>query len=147
MSMSTSGWEPRIIGFLCNWCSYAGADKAGAAQTPFAPNMHIVRVMCSGRVDPQHVLASFSKGADGVMVLACHTGDCHYKEGNYRAAQRMAMLEPMLAQLGVDARRVRFDFVSAGEGEKYAKLVNEMVETLKELGPLTFSSAAGRAAH
>ena len=133
--MSTD-FEPRIIGFLCNWCSYAGADKAGSAQVPFAPNVHIIRVMCSGRVDPQFILTAFAKGADGVLVLACHPGDCHYKEGNYRAAQRMRILEPMLAQMGIDRRRIRFDYVSAAEGEKYVHVIEEMVGTIRALGPL-----------
>lgn len=128
--------EPKIVAFLCNWCSYAGADKAGAAQLSYPPNVRIVRVMCSGRVDPEFVLQAYKMGADGVMILACHPGDCHYKEGNYRAAGRHRLLLELLAQFGVPAERCRFDYVSAGEGEKFARVITEMVEALKALGPL-----------
>ena len=128
---------PKIVGFLCNWCSYAGADKAGASQTPYPPNVHVIRVMCSGRVDPQFVLDAFRLGADGVLVLACHAGDCHYKEGNYRATERHRILLRLLAQFGVAPQRCRFDYVSAAEGEKFVRLVNEMVETVQALGPLS----------
>jgi len=127
--------EPRIIGFLCNWCAYAGADKAGVMQEPFPANVHIVRVMCSGRVDPQLVMRAFAAGADGVLVLACHPGDCHYKEGNRKAAGRQALLNRTLAQLGIAGVRCRFDYVSAAEGEKYRRVISEMVTDLKELGP------------
>jgi F420-non-reducing hydrogenase iron-sulfur subunit len=130
-------FEPRIVGFLCNWCSYAGADKAGAAQTPFPPNISVIRVMCSGRVDPQFVLQAFRRGADGVLILACHPGDCHYKEGNYRAVQRHRILLRLLEQFGIEAQRCRFDYVSAGEGEKFVRVVTEMVETIKAAGPCT----------
>lgn len=136
MSGRPAGFEPRIVGFLCNWCSYAGADKAGAAQTPYPPNVGIVRVMCSGRVDPQFVLAAFAQGADGVLVLACHPGDCHYKEGNFRALTRQFLLRRLLAQFGIPQERCRFDFVSAGEGEKFVRIIAEMVDTLRGLGPL-----------
>lgn len=135
MSQNES-FEPKIVGFLCNWCSYAGADKAGASQIEYPPNVRIVRVMCSGRVDPQMVLAAFGKGADGVLILACHPGDCHYKEGNYRATQRHRLLVNLLGQFGIEEARCRFDYVSAGEGEKFAAVVREMVEELRALGPL-----------
>lgn len=134
---ATGGFEPKIIGFLCNWCSYAGADKAGSAQTPYPPNVSVVRVMCSGRVDPQFIMTSFSKGADGVIILACHPGDCHYKEGNYRAAQRYSMLSRMLKQFGIEETRCRFDYVSAGEGDKFVRVITEMVEEVRVLGPLS----------
>lgn len=130
------GFEPKIIAFLCNWCSYAGADKAGGAQVPYPPNVQIIRVMCSGRVDPQFILSAYTMGADGVMILACHPGDCHYKEGNYRALNRHSMLNLMLEQLGIEKERCRFDFVSAGEGEKFHRIVSEMVTVVKNLGPL-----------
>lgn len=130
-----SAFEPRIIGFLCNWCAYAGADKAGVLQEPFAANVHIVRVMCSGRVDPRLVMRAFAAGADGVLVLACHTGDCHYKEGNRRAAGRLALLDRLLSQMGIAASRCRFDYVSAAEGEKYRRVIDDMVNELKRLGP------------
>ncbi|MFO0553189.1 MAG: hydrogenase iron-sulfur subunit [Polyangiaceae bacterium] len=131
-----SEFEPKIVGFLCNWCSYAGADRAGANQTPIPPNMHVIRVMCSGRVDPQFIFAAFAKGADGVMVLGCHPGDCHYKEGNYRAAQRSRLVKRMLAEMRIEPERLTFDYVSAADNEKYVRLVREMVERLRALGPL-----------
>jgi F420-non-reducing hydrogenase iron-sulfur subunit len=129
-------FEPRIIGFLCNWCSYAGADKAGSAQLFYPPNVSVIRVMCSGRVEPQFVLGAFRRGADGVLILACHPGDCHYKEGTYRATQRHRMMLRLLRQFGIEEARCRFDYVSAAEGEKFARVLTEMVETVRELGPL-----------
>jgi F420-non-reducing hydrogenase iron-sulfur subunit len=134
-----SGFEPKIVGFLCNWCSYAGADKAGAMQKPYPPNLRVVRVMCSGRVEPEFVMEAFRDGADGVVIMACHPGDCHYKEGNYRALNRHRMLERLLGQMGIEKERVRMEFVSAGEGEKFVGLVSKMVEALKGLGPLDMS--------
>lgn len=132
---SVDTFEPRIVGFLCTWCSYAGADKAGG-ETAYPPNVSVVRVMCTGRIDAQFVMKAFEKGADGVIILACHPGDCHYKEGNYRAVQRFGMLSRLLRQLGVEEKRCRFDFVSAGEGDKFAGVVTEMVEEVRALGPL-----------
>lgn len=129
-------FEPKIIGFLCNWCSYAGADKAGGMQEIYPPNVQVIRVMCSGRVDPQFVLSAFEKGADGVIILACHPGDCHYKEGNCRALQRHSMLNLMLVQLGIEKERCRLDYVSAGEGEKFSRVIRETVEAVRLLGPL-----------
>ncbi|KAF0221565.1 MAG: hydrogenase iron-sulfur subunit [Geobacteraceae bacterium] len=133
----TAGFEPKIVGFLCNWCSYAGADKAGTAQTPYPPNVHVVKVMCSGRVDPQFVMEAYENGADGVIILACHPGDCHYKEGNYRAVQRNRILKQLLSQFGIEEERCRLDYVSAGEGEKFVRVITEMVESVKRLGPLS----------
>ena len=129
-------FEPKIVGFLCNWCSYAGADKAGAAQMSYPPNVRIIRVMCSGRVDAQFVLQAYRDGADGVLILACHAGDCHYQEGNYRATQRHRMLVQLLAQFGIEEARCRFDYVSAGEGEKFVRVVSETVAAVRALGPL-----------
>jgi F420-non-reducing hydrogenase iron-sulfur subunit len=137
-------FEPKIVGFLCNWCSYAGADKAGVAQTPYPPNVRIIRVMCSGRVDPQFVLQALQDGADGVLILACHAGDCHYDEGNYRATQRHRMLLRLLRQFGVEEERCRFDYVSAGEGDKFVQVVTDFVETIKTCGP--FHRLPGEAA-
>ena len=129
-------FEPKIIGFLCNWCSYAGADKAGAAQTTYPPNVHIVRIMCTGRMDPQFVLKAFDEGADGVIILGCHPGDCHYKEQNFRMIQRQEFFLSLLRSLGVEEERCRLDFVSASEGERFAQVITEMVETTRRLGPL-----------
>ena len=134
--MNTTTFEPKIVAFLCNWCSYAGADKAGAAQIPYPANVRVIRVMCSGRVDPQFVLEGFHMGADGVMVLACHGGDCHYKEGNYRATQRHFFLQKLLGQFGIEPERCRFDYVSASEDEKFVRVVTEMVDQVRQLGPL-----------
>ena len=137
----TPTFEPKIIGFLCNWCSYAGADKAGTAQLSCPPNVRIIRVMCSGRVDPQHVLQAYHHGADGVLILACHPGDCHYKEGNYRATQRNRILLKLLKQFGIEEKRCRFDYVSAGEGERFVQVASEMVESVRKLGPLAAQPA------
>jgi F420-non-reducing hydrogenase iron-sulfur subunit len=138
---NSTKFEPKIIGFLCNWCSYAGADKAGSAQNPYPPNVNVIRVMCSGRVDPQFILKAFAEGADGVITLACHPGDCHYKEGNYKAFQRHILLNKLLIDLGIDQRRCNFDYVSAGEGEKYVKVITNMVDLIKRLGPLNVKSS------
>lgn len=128
-------FEPRIVGFLCNWCSYAGADKAGGAQMPCAANVRIVRIMCTGRMDPQFVVKAFHEGADGVLVLGCHPGDCHYKEQNYRMIQRHRMFLRLLEESGIERDRCRLDFVSAAEGEKFQRVLDEMVATLRALGP------------
>jgi len=128
-------YEPRIVGFLCNWCSYAGADKAGAAQLPYPANFRAVRVMCSGRVDPQFVLAAFEQGADGVLVLACHPGDCHNKEQNYRAVARHQLMSRLLTARGIDPRRYRFGFISAAQAQEFADVVTEMTQEVRRLGP------------
>ncbi len=128
-------FEPAIVAFLCNWCSYAGADKAGAAQLAYPANVRSVRVMCSGRVDPGFVLTAFEQGADGVIILACHPGDCHYKEQNYRAVARHRLLLRLLTARGIDERRCRFGFVSAAEAEEFAATAREMTEVLRALGP------------
>jgi F420-non-reducing hydrogenase iron-sulfur subunit len=128
-------FEPKIVGFLCNWCSYQGADLAGTSRMKSATNMRAVRVMCSGRVDPQLVLKAFQLGADGVLILGCHPGDCHYAEGNYKAARRVALLKNVLAQFNIEDERVRLDWVSASEGDRFTKIVNEMTAKVKYLGP------------
>ena len=128
-------WEPKIVGFLCNWCSYRGADLAGTTRLKFAPNVKVIRVPCSTRVEPTFVLKAFQSGADGVIILGCHPGDCHYSEGNYKTMRRLPLLKKMLAQFGVEDARVRLDWVSASEGEKYAKIVNDMTEAVRSLGP------------
>lgn len=131
--------EPIIVSFLCNWCSYEGADKAGGARLNYPANIRIVRVMCSGRVDPEFVIQALKEGASGVLILGCHPGDCHYKRGNYKALRRAHLLKKTLKQLGIEEERVRLDWVAAGEGERFAKVANEMAETMKNLGPLELS--------
>lgn len=134
-SAAGAGFEPRILAFLCNWCSYAGADKAGASQLPYPANLHALRFMCTGRMDPQFVVKAFDEGADGVLILGCHPGDCHYKEQNYRAIQRHRLLQRLLKDTGIDPERARLEFVSAAEGEKFARVANETVEAVRALGP------------
>jgi F420-non-reducing hydrogenase iron-sulfur subunit len=128
-------FEPRIVGFLCNWCSYSGADLAGTSRLKYPPNVDIIRVMCSGRVDPQFVLKAFQQGADGVLICGCHPGDCHYAEGNYKAGRRIPLLKRMLSQLGIEEERLRLEWVSASEGERFAAVVNDMTEKVRKLGP------------
>ena len=135
-------FEPRIVGFCCNWCSYTGADLAGTSRMKYPPNVRVVRVMCSGRVAPELVLKAFSQGADGVLVLGCHIGDCHYQSGNHRAKKRMAVLADMLGYLGMDRRRFRLEWVSAGEGARFAQVVGEFTRQISELGPEKRWSAA-----
>lgn len=131
--------EPTIVSFLCNWCSYEGADKAGGARLNYPANIRIVRVMCSGRVDPELVIQALKEGASGVLILGCHPGDCHYKKGNYKALRRAYLLKKTLKQLGIEEERIRLDWVAAGEGERFAEIANEMAETMKNLGPLELS--------
>jgi F420-non-reducing hydrogenase iron-sulfur subunit len=132
----TTSFEPKIIGFLCNWCSYEGADAAGRARKAYPANLRVVRVMCSGRVDPQFILEAFKEGADGVMILGCHPGDCHYKEGNIQTLKRYHVLKRVLSTLGIEEDRLRLDWISAGEGDKFVQVVSEMTERMRQLGPL-----------
>lgn len=141
-----SAFEPKIVAFLCNFCSYAGADSAGAQHREVPPEVRVVRVMCTGRVDPQFVLEAYRAGADGVMVLGCHPGDCHYKTGNYNALRRMTMLHELLAQFGVARERFLMDFVSAAEGEKFSTLTAEFTGRVRALGPLALGSPASEVA-
>ncbi|MGD0266030.1 MAG: hydrogenase iron-sulfur subunit [Candidatus Methylomirabilota bacterium] len=131
-------WEPRIIGFLCYWCSYTGADSAGTARMQYPPNVDIIKVMCSGRIDPELITTAFANGADGVMVLGCHIGDCHYISGNHKTMVRMPLMRRLLAELGLEPERFRHEWVSAAEGEKFSKLVGEMTEQVRALGPLNW---------
>jgi F420-non-reducing hydrogenase iron-sulfur subunit len=128
-------FEPNIIGFLCNWCSYAGADLAGTSRMKYPPNIKSIRVMCSGRVDPVFVLEALRKGADGVLIGGCHPGDCHYQSGNYKANRRIKLLKRLLEEMAIDPRRVRFEYISASEGGKFASVVTEFVDELKKMGP------------
>jgi F420-non-reducing hydrogenase iron-sulfur subunit len=132
----TGTFEPKIIGFFCNWCSYGGADAAGTARLQYAPNVRVVRVMCSGRVSPELILHAFREGADGVLVLGCHIGDCHYAEGNHRTAKRIPILRNLLQYVGIEPERLRLDWASSAEGDKVARVVTEFTETVRALGPL-----------
>ena len=129
-------WQPKIIGFLCYWCSYAGADGAGTARLKYPPNIDIVKLMCSGRIDPELITTAFANGADGVLVCGCHIGDCHYLEGNHKTMVRMPLLKKMLIEMGVEEQRFRHEWVSASEGVKFARVVGEMTEAVRKLGPL-----------
>jgi len=129
-------FEPKIIGFLCNWCSYAGADLAGVSRIQYPPNIRIIRVMCSGRIDPTFVLEAFKDGADGVLVAGCHLpSDCHYISGNFKALRRIKLLKRVLQDFGIEPERLRLEWVSASEGDKFAAIVRDMVEQIKKLGP------------
>jgi F420-non-reducing hydrogenase iron-sulfur subunit len=129
-------FEPRIVAIFCNWCTYTAADLAGTSRMKYAPNTRVVRVMCSGRVDPQFVLDAFAQGADGLLIGGCHPGDCHYIEGNYKCLRRVRLLQRMLKDLGIEAQRFRLEWISASEGDKVQKVVNSMVEQVRALGPL-----------
>jgi F420-non-reducing hydrogenase iron-sulfur subunit len=135
-SKNDVAFQPSILGILCNWCSYSGADAAGKAKIAYAPNVMVVRVMCSGRVDPTFVMQALAHGMDGVLICGCHPGDCHYISGNCKAAGRIHLLQRMLHDMGVEPERVRLEWVSASEGERFARLVDEMTETIRTLGPL-----------
>ena len=131
-----NGFEPKIIGFLCNWCSYAGADLAGVSRIQYPPNIRIIRVMCSGRIDPAFVFEAFKDGADGVLVAGCHLpSDCHYISGNFKAFRRINLLKRVLKEFGLEPERLRLEWISASEGDKFAAVVRSMVEEIKKLGP------------
>jgi F420-non-reducing hydrogenase iron-sulfur subunit len=134
-----NNFEPKIVAFCCNWCSYAGADLAGTSRIQYSPNIRVIRVMCSGRVNPLFVLKALSIGADGVLVLGCHPGDCHYIEGNYKAMRRIPLLRKMLKQFGIEEERVRLEWVSASEGAKFAEVTNDFTQTVRSLGPISFN--------
>ncbi|MFV1967580.1 MAG: hydrogenase iron-sulfur subunit [Pirellulaceae bacterium] len=138
--MRDERFEPKIVGFLCNWCSYRAADLAGSARIHYAPNVRIIRVMCSGRVDPTFVLKALSLGADGVMIAGCHPGECHYIEQNYKAMRRYHMLKHTLRMMGVEEERVKLVWASAAEGQQLAKAIDELVTGIKEVGPLGWSN-------
>jgi len=132
-------FEPRILGILCTWCSYSGADSAGQSRIAYPPNLEVVRVLCSGRVDPAFILTALADGADGVLVAGCHPGDCHYINGNCKTAARIDGLHAMLDQFGIERERVRLEWISASEGARYAEIVAEMTARLREFGPLDWS--------
>lgn len=138
-------FEPKIIGFLCNWCSYAGADLAGVSRIQYPPNIRIIRVMCSGRIDPAFVLEAFKDGADGVLIAGCHLpSDCHYISGNFKALRRITLLKKVLQDFGIEPERVRLEWVSASEGDRFAAVVKEMVQEIKKLGPNPLKKNGGK---
>ena len=136
-------FKPKILGFLCNWCSYAGADLAGVSRIQYSPNIRIIRVMCSGRVDPVFIAEAFSKKIDGVLVLGCHPGDCHYISGNYEAEMKISMLNKLLQLIGF-SERLRLDWVSASEGNRFAQIVNEFNDHIVNLGPSPIKNKKNR---
>lgn len=141
--MQRETFEPRIIGFFCNWCSYRAADSAGTARIKHAPNVRVVRVMCSGRIDPTFILKALALGADGVLVAGCHPGECHYIEQNYKTMRRFAMLRHTLRAFGIDERRVRLVWASAAEAARLAEEIDRIVEEIRVLGPLRWPLTAG----
>lgn len=136
-------FEPKIIAFLCHWCASAGADLAGVRRLQYPANAVPIRIMCSGRMDPQFVLEAFAKGADGVLIAGCHPGECHYISGNYKTFKRIALLKKLIAQLGIDDRRLRLEWISASEEVKFVTVMREFVKELKELGALKLNKKGG----
>lgn len=135
MKKNTDNWEPRIVAFLCNWCSYAGADLAGVSRFQYPVNVRVIRVPCSGRVDPMFIVKALQNGADGVLVSGCHPGDCHYIRGNLVARRKFALLKSFLGHLGIEPERVQFSWVSASEGNRFAALIEKVVNDVKSVGP------------
>lgn len=129
-------FHPRIVGFACNWCCYAGADLAGTARLRYPSNIRIIRVMCTGRIDPQFILKAFRDGADGVFIGGCHPGDCHYVSGNYKTQKRVMLLQSLLSGLGIEPQRLHLEWISASEGQRFADAVTRFTETITALGPL-----------
>lgn len=143
--MVDAQFEPKILGILCTWCSYSGADSAGSARTEYPPNVQVVRVLCSGRIDPTFIISALADGMDGVLVCGCHPGDCHYINGNCKTAGRMDLLSTMLGQFGIEPERVRLEWISAAEGARYAELIAEMTEQVRALGPLDWRTQTATA--
>ena len=135
MAEGNNGFEPKIVGFLCNWCTASAADLAGTTRAQYPPNLHPVRVMCSGTVDPVYLIKALLSGADSVMVGGCHPGDCHYVSGNYKARRRMVILKEILKDLGLDPDRLKVEWIAASEGPRFAEVVKEFDERLKAMGP------------
>ena len=128
-------WEPKIVAFLCNWCSYAGADLAGVSRLQYGPNIRIIRVPCSGRINPLYILKALQNGADGVLVSGCHPGDCHYISGNLVARRKFSLVKRMIEYIGIEPERVQFSWVSASEGNRFAALINQVIDDVKKMGP------------
>jgi F420-non-reducing hydrogenase iron-sulfur subunit len=139
-TIEKNNFTPRIVGFLCNWCAYSGADLAGVSRLKTSPNIRIIRTMCSGRVDPSFILKAFQLGADGVLVAGCHFGDCHYIEGNFKTMRRIEMLKLILPEFGIHSDRLRLEWISAAEAEKFAKVSFEFTDQIRKLGPLKLNS-------
>jgi len=139
--MSDQSFEPRIVAFFCTWCTYTAADLAGTARMTYSPNARVIRIMCSGRLDPQFVLTAFREGADGVLIGGCHPGDCHYQEGNYKAMRRFELLKRLLDDFGIEPERIRLEWISASEGDRVQEVMNEMTEQVRALGPLKLELA------
>jgi F420-non-reducing hydrogenase iron-sulfur subunit len=133
--MEAHDFEPRIIAFLCNWCSYAGADLAGVSRLQYPPNVRVIRVMCSGSVSPHHLLHAFQKGADGILVAGCHIGDCHYLKGNYMTLKRVKFMEGLLGFVGYSPERLRLEWISAAEGIRFAEVIRDFTKKVRNLGP------------
>jgi F420-non-reducing hydrogenase iron-sulfur subunit len=134
------GFEPRIVAFFCNWCTYLAADLAGTSRIKYPPNARVVRVMCSGRIDPQFVIEAFARGADGVLIGGCHPNDCHYQEGNYKCLRRYELLKRVVKEMGIEDGRFRLEWISAAEADRLRVVMEEMVARLKELGPLAWKA-------
>ena len=134
--MREERFEPKIVAFFCNWCTYLAADLAGTSRLKYAPNVRVIRLMCSGRVDPQFVLEAFARGADGVLMGGCHPGDCHYQEGNYKALRRYHLLKRVLKGMGIEEDRFRLAWISASEADRLKEVVDDLVEKVRALGPL-----------
>ncbi|MBU4414000.1 MAG: hydrogenase iron-sulfur subunit [Proteobacteria bacterium] len=128
-------WKPRIVGFLCNWCSYGAADLAGVSRMQYPPNVRVIRIPCTGRMSPKFILAAFMKGADGVWISGCHPGDCHYMEGNYYARRKFALFKNLIEYMGIEPGRLHFSWISSAESTKFASVVNEVTSAVKALGP------------
>jgi len=143
---SAETFEPRIVAFVCNWCTYAGADLAGTSRMQYAPNVRIIKLPCTGRIDPMFILKAFEGGADAVLVSGCHPGDCHYTSGNYHARRRWAVFHKLLDFTGIDPGRLHFSWVSAAEGRKFADLINDVTEAVRGLGPFASDNPARRQA-
>ena len=139
--MPEEKFEPKIVAFFCNWCTYMAADSAGISRMKYAPNARVVRLMCSGRLDPQFVLEAFAKGADGVLIGGCHPGDCHYQEGNYKTLRRVNLLKRVLREMGIEEDRFRLEWISAAEADRLRTTMNDMVEKVRALGPLSQAAA------
>ncbi|MEW6616247.1 MAG: hydrogenase iron-sulfur subunit [Thermodesulfobacteriota bacterium] len=133
--MEETKWEPKVVGFLCHWCSYAGADLTGSARLEYPHNIRIIRVPCSGRIDPMFILMALQNGLDGVLVSGCHPGDCHYQSGNFHARRKFAVTRKLLEYVGIEPERVQFSWVAASEGPKMAQVVKEFVEGVRKVGP------------